>query len=133
MKKLWNLKKKTKFSCRKEKKYKAYQKGLWAERLAEFFLRLKGYRCLHRRYKTPLGEIDLIMRKGKYLIGVEVKARTKKENALDCLQISQQRRITRALELFQVRHSLYHHCTLRCDFVLLVGFKMCHIKEAWHF
>lgn len=133
MKKLWNLKKKSDYAPSKKRKYQAYQKGLWAERLAELFLRLKGYRCLQRRYKTPLGEIDLVMRKGKYLVGVEVKARAKHHDAVDCLQISQQRRITQALELFQVRHNHYHHCALRCDFILLVGFKMCHIKGAWHF
>lgn len=109
----------------------AYFKGFWAEILSEIFLRLKGYQCLCRRYKTPVGEVDLILKKGQTLIGVEVKARSLSSHAFDSLGTPQQKRVTRALQLFQLRNSQYHNCQLRYDFILLVGFKMCHIKDAW--
>ena len=36
---------------------------------------LKGYRIVARRYRTKLGEIDLIARRGDLVLIVEVKAR----------------------------------------------------------
>ena len=38
-------------------------------------LRLKGYRLLARRFKSPPGEIDLIMRRGQVTAFIEVKVR----------------------------------------------------------
>lgn len=55
----------------------------WAEktgRLAEYLTlwvyRLQGYRCLCRRCRTPFGEIDLLMRRGRRILVLEVKFRT---------------------------------------------------------
>ena len=42
-------------------------------RVAAWFLRLKFYRVLARRYRTPLGEIDLIVKRGRTIAFVEVK------------------------------------------------------------
>lgn len=112
-------------------KRQSYWKGLVAEYLAMGLLMGKGYRCLARRYKTPYGEIDLVMAKGDYLVAVEVKARKTKAAALESLRPHQQQRICRALQAFQARHEAYHPFCLRFDFVLLMGLKMCHIKGAW--
>ena len=46
-----------------------------AERVAAWSLRLHGYRVLARRYRTPVGEIDLVVRRGSLLAFVEVKGR----------------------------------------------------------
>ena len=43
----------------------AYRHGLAAELAAAALLLAKGYRLLARRYRTPLGEIDLIVRRGE--------------------------------------------------------------------
>ena len=40
------------------KRQRAERAGLRAEMLASWFLRLKGYRILATRYRTPVGEID---------------------------------------------------------------------------
>ena len=50
--------------------------GRRGETLASLFLSLKGYRILARRVKTPVGEIDLIARRGRVTVFVEVKARS---------------------------------------------------------
>lgn len=61
---------------------RAERRGRRAEKIAAWFLRAKGYAVLARRYKTPVGEIDLVARRGRTLAFVEVKARKEGEAAL---------------------------------------------------
>jgi Uncharacterised protein family UPF0102 len=44
---------------------RAYRSGVLAESLVALLLRLKGHRIVARRYKTPVGEIDLVALKGR--------------------------------------------------------------------
>ena len=53
----------------------AHRLGHVAEWRAVWRLRLAGYSVLARRYKTKLGEIDIVVRRGGILAFVEVKAR----------------------------------------------------------
>ena len=46
------------------RRHKAYRRGHRSEWLAALALMLKGYRIVARRYRTKLGEIDLIARRG---------------------------------------------------------------------
>ena len=62
-----------------------YARGLVAEGIAAWVLRLKGYRVLATRYRTPLGEIDIVARRGKVLAFVEVKARPTVEAGLEAI------------------------------------------------
>lgn len=50
-------------------------KGERGELLALKAMEKKGYKLIRRNYICKLGEIDLIMRKGKQLVFVEVKSR----------------------------------------------------------
>jgi hypothetical protein len=65
----------------RERRVRAYRHGLYAETIAALMLRLTGHRILARRYKTPVGEIDLVALKGKRLAFVEVKERKRFEDA----------------------------------------------------
>jgi hypothetical protein len=58
-----------------DRRRRAYRFGHWAETLCVWWLRLGGYRVLARRYKTPVGEIDIVARRGAALAFIEVKAR----------------------------------------------------------
>ena len=49
--------------------------GQRGEEQAARYLRLRGYRILERNYRCRFGEIDLIARRGRYLVFVEVKQR----------------------------------------------------------
>jgi len=75
--------------------------GRRCETLAAWALRLKGYRILSRRLKTPLGEIDMV---ALPLFGpvcfIEVKARA--DLALAALSVAppQRTRIARAADLY---------------------------------
>ena len=82
---------------------RAERHGLWAEGAALLFLRLKGYRLLARRYKTGLGEIDLVMRRGKVTAFVEVKARGSLDAAMFAVTPRQAERIARAAEQWLAR------------------------------
>ena len=57
---------------------KLYNKklGAFGEDLAANFLIKKGYRLLEKNWRIVRGEIDLIMKKDKDLVFVEVKTRT---------------------------------------------------------
>ena len=54
---------------------KAEKHGHFAELVALMYLRLKGYRLLAQRFKSPQGEVDLIMRRRDVTAFIEVKAR----------------------------------------------------------
>jgi putative endonuclease len=57
------------------KRQQAEKRGRQAERLAGWWLRLKGWQIVGRRLRTPAGEVDLVARRGSMLAFAEVKAR----------------------------------------------------------
>lgn len=108
----------------------AYRRGVWSETCALFLLRLKGYRLIQRRYKTPLGEIDLLMAQGSTLIAVEVKYRPHYDAAAYALSTRQQYRIRRSLE--QAHKQFPQFFYLRCDTVLIFDDKWpIHMKNVF--
>ena len=58
-----------------EDRQKAELAGRLAEYLKLWFYRAQGYSCLCRRCRTPVGEIDLLMRRGRRILILEVKFR----------------------------------------------------------
>jgi len=54
---------------------RAERRGRKGEALAAWYLRIKGWRIVARRVKTPRGEIDLVARRGRTVAFVEVKWR----------------------------------------------------------
>lgn len=115
---------------RLNQKKRAYLKGHWGEKIAALYLRLKGYTILKNRFKTPVGEIDLLIRKGKTLVAVEVKSRSTQEAAALALSSFQQKRIEKALLYYLRRYP--SSLDLRFDVVLISSWKWpCHIQGAW--
>lgn len=108
-----------------------FKKGLHAERYASAYLMLKGYRILEQRYKTPVGEIDIIARRGKTFVFIEVKARTDITKAIESITPHQRRRIERAASLYA--SNLKANPPLRFDAVLVAGWKLKHIRSAWRY
>jgi len=96
---------------------KAERKGHGAERLAALALKLKGYRIVARRYRTPLGEIDLVARRGDLVAFVEVKARKIERTAIDAVSFSAQSRIRAASDLWLGRQRDAARLSLRYDIV----------------
>lgn len=95
--------------------------GRRGEMVAAWFLRLKGYRILASRFKTPAGEIDLVARRFGTLVFVEVKAR--RAGSVDDAWFSvNDRRISRAADYFLARHPRYANTDMRYDVIFLAPF-----------
>lgn len=106
--------------------------GRLAETVAAWSLRVRGYRILARRFKTPLGEIDLVVRRGELVAFVEVKARVDLDQALAALGPRQRERTVRAAQLFLLRHPDHARCTLRFDLIAIRPWRMpLHLVDAW--
>src|SRR5438309_8730813 len=76
----------------------AFRLGLSAESRAAAYLIAKGFRILARRWRSPLGEIDIVARRRDLLIFVEVKARASLDEAAESVTGRQKRRIVGAAE-----------------------------------
>lgn len=107
-------------------------KGKLVEQLVQLYLRLKGHRILESRYKTKLGEIDLITLDGQeVLVAVEIKYRRLHQEALASVSLQQMRRINQAIKFFLSKNPKYHTYTVRFDVVAVGRFQIHHIKQAW--
>lgn len=89
----------------RERRQEAERGGRRAERLAAWWLRLKGWRILAMRARTPVGEVDLVARRGRVLAFVEVKARATDEAAGLALDAWRLRRVARAAEALTPRYA----------------------------
>lgn len=98
----------------------AYFWGLSAETRAALALRLKGYRILARRFRVPMGEIDLIARRGRLLVFVEVKARATVDAAVEAVTPRAIERIGRAATAFIGRHPAYLEFDRRFDMIAVL-------------
>jgi len=74
----------------------AFRFGLGAETRAAWWLRVKGYRVLARRFRGGGGEIDLIVRRGRVVAFVEVKARSGLDDAILSFTPAKLRQVGRA-------------------------------------
>ncbi|MFN4353851.1 YraN family protein [Parvibaculum sp.] len=110
----------------------AHRLGLRAEMLAALLLRLKGYRIVARRLKTPAGEIDMVARRGRALAIIEVKARADAAAAAEALQPRQLKRLERAAAHFLGRNPALADLDLRFDVVLVTPLRLPrHMEDAW--
>ena len=117
---------------RKRSREDAQRHGQRAERLAILLLRLKFYRILARRWRSPLGEIDIVARRGSLVAIVEVKARGTSDGAAEALGPQQRARIGRAAALFLGRHPELAGCALRYDVMLVLPWRLpLHLRGAW--
>jgi len=110
---------------------KAHRLGHIAEWRAVWRLRLAGYSILARRYKTRLGEIDIVAKRGGILAFVEVKARGDFETGIFALREGQFGRVSRAASLFIAQHARYAVFSVLFDAVLVSGWWPRHLPDVW--
>ena len=111
---------------------RAERGGRRAESLAALWLRLKGWTILGRRLRTPVGEVDLVARRGKTLAFVEVKARAGKAEAALALDEFRLRRVVAAAEALARRFARPGD-TMRIDAIFIIPRRLPrHVENVWH-
>jgi putative endonuclease len=98
----------------------AFRLGISAESRAAAFLIAKGFRILARRWRSPVGEIDIIAARRHLLIFVEVKAREKFDDAAWSVTDRQRARIAAAAEAWLAKQGEHDFRDMRFDAVLVV-------------
>ena len=115
-----------------EGRQRAERRGRRAERLAAWLLRLKGYRILARRYRTPVGEVDLIACRGRTIAFVEVKQRPSFAEGAEAVTPATRRRIVRAASLRLSARPAAAGLVLRFDVIICVSHRLPrHIVSAF--
>ena len=114
--------------------------GRAGEDVAARFLESKGYRILARRYRTRVGEIDLVAMTGDLVVFIEVKTRRGTAYGLpeESVHPLKQARLSKVAAQFLSGHPSLDHGGLCCrfDVVAIVwqeGRRPCleHIEDAF--
>ena len=110
---------------------RAFRRGYVSEYLAALYLLARGYRIRAIRYRTKLGEIDIVARRGDLVAFVEVKWRRRRAD-LD-LAIDEHRLARVAAAVDCVAHDYATQGEdIRVDVILLApGALPRHIANAW--
>lgn len=97
----------------------AYLRGHRAEWLAMSALLARGYWPIGRRVSFAGGEIDLIVRRPRTIVFVEVKARSRLDDARTAIDAAKRRRFSRAVRAWVGRNPWCTGMTLRADAVFV--------------
>lgn len=105
--------------------------GRRGERMAAWWLRLKGWSILDRRVRTPVGEVDLVARRGNLVAFVEVKLRATAADLDFAIDERRLARVAAAAEYLMPRFAPDGE-DIRIDVILLApGSRPRHIENAW--
>jgi len=102
----------------------AFRTGLSAESRAAALLVAKGFRIVARRWKSPVGEIDIVARRRSLMVFVEVKARNNLDEAAESVTMRQRSRIANAAEAFIATYPDSSVTEMRFDAILVAPGKM---------
>ena len=97
----------------------AFRTGISAESRAAAFLIAKGFRILARRFRSPVGEIDIVARRRRLVVFVEVKARERLDDAAWSVTERQRARIIAAAEAWLAVHPDHAMDEMRFDAMLV--------------
>ena len=110
----------------------AEARGRRAEEQAASHLKQLGFRILARRAKTPAGEIDLVARRRRLLLFVEVKFRDHTDDGLWAIRPQQQRRIVKAAETWLATQPALTNLDMRFDAIIVnARGALTHIDDAF--
>ena len=103
--------------------------GLAAEKYACDYLQKQGLKLVESNYSCRVGEIDLIMRDGEFLVFVEVRARTSSihGNAIESVNYFKQKKLIKAASYYLLTKK-YTHLPCRFDVFALDGMQP---KISW--
>jgi putative endonuclease len=109
----------------------AFRTGISAENRAAVYLESQGYAIAARRFKSPVGEVDIVARRDGELVFVEVKARRRLDDAAFSVTPRQQKRIVAAAEAWLADHPDDGSCNIRFDVILVARNGTRHIAAAF--
>ncbi|MCW6531518.1 MULTISPECIES: YraN family protein [Sphingomonas] len=105
--------------------------GRRGERLAAWWLRLKGWRVVAQRVRTPAGEVDLVAKRAGLVAFVEVKTRATAAELDFAIDERRLARVAAAAELLMPVYATAGE-DIRVDVILLApGTRPRHIENAW--
>ncbi len=102
-----------------ERRVAAYRSGHRGESLAALLLQLKFYRIREKRFKSPVGEIDLVAQKGNAIVFVEVKSRARNADETLTYAAINRDRIIRAAQYWMALHPAETGRDIRFDVIFL--------------
>lgn len=110
-----------------------YEKGITAEFRAKQFFKSNGFKILASRYRTPFGEIDLIVQKKQVLHFVEVKERSTLFQARAAILSRQMNRISKTALCFIQSFPEYEKkcCDFQFDALFVVNHQIYFLEQAW--
>jgi putative endonuclease len=111
------------------KRETAEKRGRAGELAALMYLRCKGYRLLAQRFKTPMGEIDLVMRRKDVTAFIEVKARNSRDAGVEAVTPYQSKRIAAAARVWMARDKIANANFCRFDIVVVNAYLWPHHIE----
>lgn len=99
------------------------QLGVKAEELAKDYLIKQGLVWRASNYLSRVGEIDLIMQDGVYLVFVEVRQRHSSShgNALESITFSKRQKLIKTASLYLMVHKLHDKHPSRFDVISIQG------------
>ena len=108
------------------------EKGDFAEQVAANVLIQKGYAILETKYRTPVGEIDIIAKQNEYIVFVEVKYRKHLAHGLprEAVNQAKQRRIRKAA-LYYVASQCGYEVDMRFDVIEMLREGILHLENAF--
>lgn len=101
----------------------AYRTGLRVEKLALIWLLLTGFRIIATRYKTPGGEIDIVARRGRTLVVLEVKYRKQLDEALYSVPARNRHRIVAATRFLLASRQDLVNLNIRFDVMVFARWR----------
>ena len=117
---------------RRPERIAAFRTGLSAESRAAMLLVAKGYRIVARRWRSPVGEIDIVARRRNTLVFVEVKARDTLDGAAESITDRQKARILAAANAWLATYPADVTRNIRFDAMLVAPRRMPrHITAAF--
>lgn len=95
--------------------------GIIGEKIAQNYLKNKGYEIIENNFYTKIGEIDIISKINNYIVFVEVKTRNNLEYGTPAMAVDlvKKRHIKNAAKIFLQINNL-NNCIVRFDVVEII-------------
>jgi len=112
---------------------KPLNKGQAAEQQACLYLQKKGLKLIQKNFFCKMGEIDLIMQEGAFLVFIEVRYRTTDDYGTPSETVGKQkqRRLIKTASLFLIKNKKFQQYPARFDVVAIKPDQIEWIKQAF--